>query len=115
MRDRRLGGFKFRRQQPLGGYTLDFFCAEALLCIELDSVYHEGAAKQRRDAARDAKIAEMGIQTLRFTASALAREKDAVLATILREASARTADNGTRRGPSAPSPAGRRCLAEPDG
>ncbi|MBX3353869.1 MAG: DUF559 domain-containing protein [Phycisphaeraceae bacterium] len=112
LRGRRLGGFKFRRQQPLGGYTLDFFCREAMLCVELDGVHHAGETNRLRDSVRDAKLAELGVRTLRFTASSLAKERDAVLATILREARPRataTADDAP------PSPAGRRCLAQPDG
>ena len=31
LRDRRFAGYKFRREHPLGRYTLDFYCAEAKL------------------------------------------------------------------------------------
>lgn len=36
LRGKRLGGYKFRRQQPFGGYILDFVCLEAKLMIEID-------------------------------------------------------------------------------
>jgi very-short-patch-repair endonuclease len=32
----RPGGYRFRRQHPAGPYVLDFFCAAAGLCIEVD-------------------------------------------------------------------------------
>ena len=36
LRGKRLGGYKFRRQQPFGGYILGFVCLEAKLMIEID-------------------------------------------------------------------------------
>ena len=40
LRDRRLGGWKFRRQQPVGSYIADFICFEAKLIVELDGSQH---------------------------------------------------------------------------
>jgi very-short-patch-repair endonuclease len=40
LRDRRFSAYKFRRQQPMGRHTLDFFCNEAKLNIELDGSQH---------------------------------------------------------------------------
>lgn len=34
-------GFKFRREQPIGPYRIDFFCAEASLAVETDGEPHE--------------------------------------------------------------------------
>src|SRR5438874_1632896 len=54
LRDRRLGGFKFRRQHPVGGYILDFFCESASTAIELDGTQHttpEGIAYDERRTA----------------------------------------------------------------
>ena len=89
LRDRRLGGLKFRRQQPIGAYVVDFFCAEAKLVVEIDSAYHEGAERKARDERRDQALGKLGVKTLRFSASTLAKDRDAVLATILREAKER--------------------------
>ena len=36
LRDRRLGGYKFRRQRPVGAYFADFACVEKRLIVELD-------------------------------------------------------------------------------
>jgi very-short-patch-repair endonuclease len=63
LRDRRLGGFKFRRQHPLPPYTLDFYCDAAKLGVELDGGQH--ADEAARDARRDAFLRERGIRTLR--------------------------------------------------
>jgi very-short-patch-repair endonuclease len=36
LRDRRLDGFKFRRQHPVGRFVVDFCCLERRLAVELD-------------------------------------------------------------------------------
>ncbi len=40
LRDRRFGGWKFRRQHPIGMYILDFYCEALHLAIELDGLGH---------------------------------------------------------------------------
>jgi len=61
LRNGRLG-FKFRREYPVLDYRLDFFCAEAKLAIEFDGEQHDPT----RDAVRDARLAELGIEVLRI-------------------------------------------------
>ena len=57
-------GFRFRRQVPVGPYALDFYCAQASLCVEIDGEQHlERASADRR---RDAYLLERGISTLRI-------------------------------------------------
>lgn len=55
-------GFHFRREFPIGPYTLDFYCHEAKLCVEVDGDQHDDV----RDAVRDAFMAERGIVTVRY-------------------------------------------------
>jgi very-short-patch-repair endonuclease len=50
LRNRQLAGLKFRRQHPLGPYTVDFVCFERRLVIEVDGGQHAEAAEQ--DAQR---------------------------------------------------------------
>ena len=57
-------GFSFRRQVPIGPYVLDFYCAEAALCVEVDGEQH--LLRQELDAARDAFMKSRGIETLRI-------------------------------------------------
>jgi len=47
-------------------YTLDFYCHEARLCLEVDGDQH--SLTEARDAARDQFLAQRGILTLRFSA-----------------------------------------------
>ncbi|WP_261365015.1 endonuclease domain-containing protein [Anatilimnocola floriformis] len=65
LRDRKLGGFKFRRQHPLGNYIADFFCPDAGLVVELDGKSHQG--KEEADAARQAWFVERGFAVIRYT------------------------------------------------
>jgi len=63
LRDRRLGGFKFRRQEQLGRYIVDFVCFERKLVIELDGSQH---AESAYDAERDAWLRSRDFVVLRF-------------------------------------------------
>lgn len=55
-------GFHFRRQYPIGPYILDFYCARARLCVEIDGPMHD----ENRDSVRDAFLKTLGIETLRI-------------------------------------------------
>jgi very-short-patch-repair endonuclease len=63
LRDRRLGKFKFRRQETLGRYIVDFVCLERKLIVELDGSQH---AESAYDAQRDAWLTAHGFTVLRF-------------------------------------------------
>src|SRR5690349_20859559 len=58
LRDRKCGGFKFRRQVALDRYIADFYCAEAHLIVEVDGASHNGTVE--RDAVRDEWLALHG-------------------------------------------------------
>ena len=57
-------GHKFRRQQPLGNYIVDFVCLEKRLIIELDGGQH--AEQIKYDLERDAWLHAQGFSVLRF-------------------------------------------------
>ena len=78
LRDRRFSAYKFRRQHPMGPYTLDFFCNEAKLNIELDGSQHGHPEHAQADAERDHRLEEQGIKVLRFWNGRLRREKQVV-------------------------------------
>ena len=79
----RPGGFKFRHQHPLGPYTLDFFCHEAGLAIEVDGISHEMANNPARDERRNRWLAERGVMTFRVTAADVLGEMEAVLRMVV--------------------------------
>jgi very-short-patch-repair endonuclease len=79
LRDRRLVGFKFRRQQPIGPFIADFVCYDAKLVVELDGSQH---AEDSTDAARDAELTRRGFRVLRVWNSELSQNRDGVLEAI---------------------------------
>jgi len=81
LRDRRLGGYKFRRQWPLGPYIADFACLEVGLVIEHDGSQH---ADSPCDAIRDRYLQGLGFTVLRFWDNEALNETEAVCASILR-------------------------------
>ena len=85
LRDRRFNGYKFRRQHPLGKYSLDFFCEEAELNIELDGSQHGFPDQQRHDTEREAFLKSRGIKTLRFWNSGLRKNAQSIRDTIFNE------------------------------
>jgi very-short-patch-repair endonuclease len=82
LKDRRMGGAKFRRQAPLDGYILDFVTFEAKLIIEVDGSQH---AESRRDLKRDAMFRAKGFRILRFWNEEVEKGLDAVCRCILDE------------------------------
>ena len=64
LRNRHFQGFKFRRQQTLQGYIVDFVCLERKLVIELDDSQH--ADQQTYDEIRTQKLHTEGFRVLRF-------------------------------------------------
>ncbi len=64
LRDRRLGGWKFRRQCPVDRYIVDFLCADAHLIIELDGGQH--AVRAEADARRTEILELLGYLVVRY-------------------------------------------------
>jgi len=65
LRAHRLCGLKFRRQQPIGGYVVDFLCPEKKLIVELDGGQHQ-EERAGHDAVRDAWLKAEGYAVLRY-------------------------------------------------
>ena len=80
---RRPGGFKFRRQHPLGPYVIDFYCASAKLALEVDGAAHGMGDRPARDAARDAWLSGQGVRTMRFDAKDVLEDLESVVRMIL--------------------------------
>jgi very-short-patch-repair endonuclease len=79
LRQRRLGGLKFRRQAPIGPYVLDFLCLRHRLVVEADGPFHN----PERDAIRDAWLEARGFRVLRFSNSEIHNEAELVADRIL--------------------------------
>ncbi|MBI3678451.1 MAG: DUF559 domain-containing protein [Proteobacteria bacterium] len=79
LRGKELGGFRFRRQQPIGPYVVDFFCSAAKLIIELDGGQHGEDRNVSYDAARTRWLEARGYRVLRFANSEFLRQPGIVL------------------------------------
>ena len=77
---RQLGGFKFRRQHPIGRYVCDFVCLETSLIVELDGSQHVIDAPY--DANRDAFLRSSGFRVLRFWNGDVPFRTESVVETI---------------------------------
>lgn len=66
LRDLRAEGFHFRRQAPIRGYILDFFCWDRGLVVEVDGASHETEDRACKDRVRDAVLAREGLLTVRY-------------------------------------------------
>jgi very-short-patch-repair endonuclease len=86
---KRPGGLKFRHEHPTGPFSLDFYCSDARLAIEVDGEAHGFGERPARDARRDAWLARCGITTLRVPAAEILRDLDGVLRGIVFEAQSR--------------------------
>jgi very-short-patch-repair endonuclease len=77
LRDRQVGGYKFRRQHPIGNYVVDFCCLEKKLVIEVDGEIHE--LKADRDKVREDYLVRMGYQIVRFQAREIFQNMNGVI------------------------------------
>ena len=80
LRDRRLGGWKFRRQFPIDRFIVDFCCADARLIVELDGGQH--AVQAEADAQRTKLLEAMGYLVLRYWNNDVMSNLDGVLEDI---------------------------------
>jgi len=104
LRNRQLGGRKFRRQEPRAGFIADFVCLDRKLIIEVDGGQH--AEQSEADAARTARLAEDGFRVLRYWNNDVMGNIEGVLADI--EAALGAAPSPQ---PSPPGERERRCRA----
>jgi len=82
LRGRQLAGAKFRRQHPIGGYVVDFYCERAKLAIELDGGQHLEPARAAYDAERTRALERAGVRVLRFFDDDALARSEAVLESI---------------------------------
>lgn len=74
LRNRQILGLKFRRQQVIEGFVVDFFCAENRLVIEIDGSVHVGEEQMLYDRARTEVLQTLGIRVVRIRNDEVTRE-----------------------------------------
>ena len=92
------GGYRFRKQHPIGRYALDFACIRARLAIEVDSEAHERGDRPARDEVRDAWVMRQGIHTLRIPAIEVLKNMEGVIIAIVEACQARAKPIPRRNG-----------------
>jgi very-short-patch-repair endonuclease len=65
LRDRALYGLKFRRQQILAGFIVDFYCPALRLVLELDGGVHHDPTQREHDRVRTDVLRKLSIRVLR--------------------------------------------------
>jgi len=105
---KQLLGRKFRRQESLGRYIVDFYCAECALIIELDGAPHFAPNVDEYETERTEYLESLGLRIIRFENKAVHDQIEMVLECIrdavrnapprLRAKSARSHPSSERRG-----------------
>ena len=81
LRGRQFSNRKFRRQQPVGPFVLDFYCPEERLAVEIDGSIHE--AQREADAERQALLETLGIRFVRLRDEDVRGDLPSALQTIM--------------------------------
>jgi len=82
LKNKQVDGAKFRRQQGLGRYIVDFYCPEFRVVVELDGASHEGEEAAKYDAERTKYLERLGMRIIRFPNVAVLHEMESVLNSI---------------------------------
>jgi len=64
LKGKKIKGYQFIRQKPIGDYIVDFFCSKLKLVIEIDGISHND--KSESDQIRQQKLESLGLSILRF-------------------------------------------------
>ncbi|WP_197036065.1 endonuclease domain-containing protein [Fischerella sp. PCC 9605] len=96
LRNRKLEGRKFRRQQPIGNFIVDFFCAAERLIVEVDGEIHE--SQKILDQQRQELLESLGLRFVRINSHLVENNLSVALDTI------RQALTANSPHPPAPSP-----------
>jgi very-short-patch-repair endonuclease len=83
VRGKRLGGFKFRRQHPIGIYIADFACVSLKLIVEIDGGTHGTEEQRAYDDRRRRYLQSLGWEELRMSNSAVCNDLEGVLRVVL--------------------------------
>ncbi len=83
LRNRKLLGYRFRRQHPINEFVVDFFCFEVMLAIEIDGSVHNDSYQKERDKERTEILNRFGIKVIRFENEQVKTNMNFVLDTII--------------------------------
>jgi very-short-patch-repair endonuclease len=78
-----IGGYKVRRQHPIGIYIVDFFCYKLRLIVEVDGSIHNNSDTKSNDIIRQSDLEKLGYTVIRFNNADIYQHFDTVLNKIL--------------------------------
>ena len=73
-------GVRFRRQQIIQGFIVDFYCHKSALVVEVDGDVHD--LQQEEDARREKALRELGLRVVRYRNDDVVKELSAVVGNI---------------------------------
>jgi very-short-patch-repair endonuclease len=77
IKGRKIRGYQFARQKPIGKYVADFYCSKLKLVIEIDGISHIG--KEEKDKVRQDYLESIGLNVIRFLDDEVKTNMEAVL------------------------------------
>ena len=80
LKGRKIRGYPFTRQKPIGNYIVDFYGSRLRVAIEVDGVSHDERLQQ--DKMRQKEIEKQGVRVLRFYDSHVKTDSNGILLTI---------------------------------
>lgn len=96
LKNKQMEGFKFRRQQIIGRYVVDFVNFERKLVIELDGSQH--IIEKKRDRERDHWLQTQGFEVLRCWNNEIFENLDGVLEVVREKLLSSPSPNPSHRG-----------------
>src|SRR6478735_5890185 len=79
IKNRRLMGYDFDRQKPIGNFIVDFYCKDLKLAIEIDGITHDDQDILLKDKIRQVELETFGVAFLRFDASLVINKVEAAV------------------------------------
>lgn len=73
-------GVRFRRQQVIAGFIVDFYCHRAALVVEVDGDVHD--LQKEEDERREKVLSAMGLKIVRFRNDEVMKRLSAVVGKI---------------------------------
>lgn len=82
LKGKKVMGYDFHRQKPIGNYIADFYCPKVQLVIEVDGYTHNFEEVVKKDHKKQGYLENLGITVLRFKDEEVIEEIDSVLKRI---------------------------------
>jgi len=102
LRAKRLDGWKFHREAPIGQYVVDFVCFEAKLVVGADGPLHSTAEQKEADQRREAWLGKAGFRVCRFSEELILSDLARVLEEIRHALPQASPSPGSLRNPPSP-------------